>query len=186
MVLSTHRALAHTALQVGTQTSWYGLRIHPTSWLKTKITARKPVFAPRWKEGILYAFPFSRPLLVCPGPFASLESLICETVVIVTYDSSAFMLLLYFLYSWQTVRLWRDGSGVWLGYRHQGPRIALYFCQYCSYKSTNSHAVMWHVRTHTGVRPYGCSNCGRTFVAKHALHQHMCTSLTSMSRMPNF
>ncbi len=46
----------------------------------------------------MYSFPFSRPFLACSGPFASLESLVCEKVVIVKYDPSSFLFSLCFFF----------------------------------------------------------------------------------------
>ncbi|CAG0900450.1 unnamed protein product, partial [Darwinula stevensoni] len=64
-----------------------------------------------------------------------------------------------------------DAEFTWSG-KTQGSPL-LHFCRLCDYRSTRRTDLARHVRTHTGVRPYDCGECGRRFTQKANLTRHL-------------
>ncbi|KAG8189683.1 hypothetical protein JTE90_022497 [Oedothorax gibbosus] len=52
----------------------------------------------------------------------------------------------------------------------RGPLV----CQICKNKSFTAHAtLMYHYRSHAGIKPFSCTVCNATFTRQHSLNYHM-------------
>jgi hypothetical protein len=73
----------------------------------------------------------------------------------------------------QTVQLWRGGVvGIWKGYSTLS-EAPTFFCGFCGYKTTRSGHMVYHVRTHTGEKPFVCPFCERGFAENSSLKKHL-------------
>lgn len=45
-------------------------------------------------------------------------------------------------------------------------------CTYCDYRTTDTHSLKNHMRTHTTAKDYECVDCGRVYGSLSALHVH--------------
>ncbi|XP_054029138.1 zinc finger protein 883-like [Dryobates pubescens] len=52
------------------------------------------------------------------------------------------------------------------------PKVIANACSECWQSFSRHLAMVWHVRTHSGERPYGCTNCVKSFRCKFNLTQH--------------
>ncbi|KAG6465051.1 hypothetical protein O3G_MSEX014905 [Manduca sexta] len=50
-----------------------------------------------------------------------------------------------------------------------------FFCDLCPYKCKYKYYLVMHMRTHTGEKPYKCSQCNATFVNPSNLNKHKLT-----------
>lgn len=50
---------------------------------------------------------------------------------------------------------------------------SLYWCHFCQKSLQNKTLYEYHVRAHTGVKPYQCEICHRKFAGKQVLETHM-------------
>lgn len=48
-------------------------------------------------------------------------------------------------------------------------------CSFCTYSTFNSTHLRMHLAVHTGEKPFGCHECGKTFRLKHHLEYHLNT-----------
>ncbi|KAI3602324.1 hypothetical protein WG66_011262 [Moniliophthora roreri] len=47
-----------------------------------------------------------------------------------------------------------------------------YFCEYCGKRFTAKHNLDYHIRSHTGERPYACRKCHKTFISLSDQKRH--------------
>ncbi|NXG40585.1 ZBT7A protein, partial [Psilopogon haemacephalus] len=48
-----------------------------------------------------------------------------------------------------------------------------YLCQQCGAAFAHNYDLKNHMRVHTGLRPYQCESCFKTFVRSDHLHRHL-------------
>ena len=53
--------------------------------------------------------------------------------------------------------------------------VGQYACPFCHKIMRDSYKIRNHIMTHTGKRPFECSNCGRYFARKDILNRHLKT-----------
>ena len=61
----------------------------------------------------------------------------------------------------------------------------LHQCPHCPYSTKNSYHLKDHICTHTGVKPYSCKECGRSFSVVSGLDYHMYSQHVQKALVPS-
>ena len=56
------------------------------------------------------------------------------------------------------------------------PNIYKYACPYCGMRFSRTYNLRGHLVKHTGIKEFACSLCGKEYVFKHCLKEHLKTA----------